>query len=180
MKHIAISIGHFPGSEGAGVDPFQEYPLLAPVAGFVIRYLHGHGHQAWMVPAGPLEEKVLWVNTKGFDLVVDIHANAGGGHGCETLHHPHSQRGKTFARIVQEHLPGMISEKDRGAKPGYYRGDPGRGVCYWLEKTKEPALILEPVFMDNEPGMNKLKHTPENLGRSIAHALAMCFTEPEE
>ena len=94
---------------------------------------------------------------------LEIHFNSAavpGVKGSETLYAPGSQRGSKIARIVQCHLAKQYPP-NRGIKEGWYRMDrPGvidyagdtegdEIIDYFLRKTKCPALIVEPEFIQN-------------------------------
>jgi hypothetical protein len=159
---IAISIGHNPKAPGAATHGFTEYGEMAPVAGQLIHLLAASGHEAYMIGTGSLPEKVAEVNAIGADCAVELHANSGGGHGCETLYCPGSGSGRDLAEAVQLFLTTTCNSHDRGIKEGWYRLDrPGvedyqgdldgdEAPDYFLEKTNCPAIITEPYFLDTE------------------------------
>ena len=43
----------------------------------------------------------------------------------------------------------VLNAKNRGAKEGWYRMDPNNGPDAFLAKTKCPAIIVEPFFLDS-------------------------------
>ena len=150
---IAVSIGHHPQRQGASYADWSEYALCAPVAGFAVREITRAGHQAFMAPAASLVSKVAWINGLEVDLAVEIHVNAGLGHGCETLYCPSSARGLDAALAANGHLVSDLSLRDRGVKEGWHRLDPDRGPNFFLKHTKMPALIIEPGFIETERTM---------------------------
>lgn len=176
---IAVSIGHHPTAPGAralsGVD---EYALLAPVAGFLIRYLHEEGAEAYMVPGGNLGHKVDWVNRVGglaFDLVIEIHGNADPdadgpadpeAHGCEVLYCNGSERGEQYANVIQRTMVRRLGVRDRGAKPAGF---------FWLRKTRWPAVIVEPAFLDEARGEAQLSSEPHVIAKAITRGVLACL-----
>lgn len=159
---IFISAGHHPGARGARYQDLREYDEAVVWAGEVCQLLKAAGEDYAYVPAGPLNEKINFIN--GFDsgrLAVEIHFNDAWidrnqdgvvqaeehiGKGCETLYYPSSPAGKAAAEIMQRHLAGMFPP-DRGAKPGWFRMDPRKGPDFFLASTRVTALIVEPAFI---------------------------------
>lgn len=164
---IAISAGHNPGKPGATSGNKTEYSETVIMAAFAIQHLQRHGHQAFLIGTGPLQNKVSQINNMGVDCAIEIHLNKAGGvgHGCETLYCPGSKSGKSLAKAVHGILFEATGNKDRGIKPGWYRMDqpgvedyPGdvdgdEVKDYFLEKTNCPAIIIEPYFIDTEDKM---------------------------
>ena len=176
---IAVSIGHHPTAPGAkalsGVD---EYALVAPVAGFLIRYLHEAGAEAYMVPTGNLGSKVDWVNRgggMGYDLVLEVHGNADPdkdgpadpeARGCEVLYCNGSRKGEHYARVIQDTMVRRLGVRDRGAKPAGF---------FWLRKTRWPAVIVEPAFLDEAQGNAILSSEPHVIAQAIARGVLACL-----
>lgn len=178
---ILVSAGHYPAAKGAQFQGFTEYPETAEWANGLVTAINAVGTSkreyplAIRVPDGHLRDKVAHVNevcdsTKVF-CAMEIHfnsANVPGVKGSETLYAPGSQRGRKIARIVQRHLAKQYPP-NRGVKEGWYRMDrPGvidyagdvdgdEVIDYFLRKTKCPALIVEPEFIQNYDLLLKTK-----------------------
>lgn len=157
---VAISIGHRPARPGYKVKQISEYSELAPMAGYLIQMISQKGHLAYIIGTGILQNKVAHINKLKVDMAVELHLNAGGGHGAETLYCPGSKTGKILAQKVQDQIV-LLGMRDRGVKEGWFRMDkPGvkeyvgdvegdEKKDYFLERTNCPAVIVEPYFLDN-------------------------------
>lgn len=101
-------------------------------------------------PARSLQLKVARINRlhrlQGVDLAIDLHFNASPsrlGHGAETLCHEHSAAGACFAACFAGPLEDFDGKFD-GRTPLQHSS-----TLYFLRHTACPALILEPLFLDN-------------------------------
>jgi N-acetylmuramoyl-L-alanine amidase len=167
---ILISAGHNAGAVGATFQGFSEYPNTAIWAFEIVKRLNAMCIPAKLVPSSTLGKKVQFIND--FDvrgeavwLAAEIHFNAGGGQGTETLYYPGSKKGKQYAEEVQR-LLWPVFGKNRGVKEGWYKMDaPGvkehpndvegdEFIDYFLRKTHCPALIIEPEFVEYFPSIN--------------------------
>lgn len=148
---IAISIGHHPDAPGFTAAPFSEYGEMSAVAGLLVQELQMRGHKAYLIGTGQLGAKVAAVNALAPDIALELHLNAGGGDGVETLYCPGSATGKRLAQAVNGGIVAATGERDRGAKEGWYQGGsaPGTKKDYFLEATACPAVITEAYFLDN-------------------------------
>ena len=157
---VAISLGHRPARPGYKIKQISEYSELAPLVGYLIQRLSQKGILAYIIGTGILQNKVAHINRLKADLAVEVHLNAGGGHGAETLYCPGSSTGKRLDQDVQDQIV-LLGMRDRGVKEGWFRMDkPGvkehskdiegdEKKDYFLEKTNCPAIIIEPYFLDN-------------------------------
>lgn len=147
---VAISIGHRPARPGYKIKHNSEYSELAPLAGYIIQMLSQKSILAYMIGTGILQNKVAHINKLHVDLAIELHLNAGGGHGAETLYCPGSKTGKLPAQKIQDQIV-LLGMRDRGIKEGWYWGgnNPGTKPDYFLKKTNCPAVIVEPYFLDN-------------------------------
>jgi N-acetylmuramoyl-L-alanine amidase len=154
QKRIAISVGHHPDKPGFINEKYSEYSEMAAVAGLLIRNLLYKKQLPYLIGTGRLGKKVEEINDLNVELAVELHLNAGGGHGVETLYCPGSQPGKEWAEIIQKHIvhPGI---RDRGTKEGWYHQDKSKGKLYFLEKTNCPSVIIESYFLDNKEEVEK-------------------------
>jgi len=172
MAIIEVSAGHYPDKPGASYSGFSEHQEALLWATLVRDKI---GSMAGLVPVGRLSEKVAHINSqKECHLAVEIHFNsakdADGNHigdGSETLYHPKSTTGHNAALIVQRHLSSVCGP-NRGARPGWYQGDPEKGAIYFLDKTRVPALIIEPEFIHR---LDEIVPVREDACEAIAAAL---------
>jgi len=147
---VAISIGHHPDAPGYTSPPWSEYGEMAAIAGLLVQELQKLGVKAYMIGTGKLAEKVAAVNVLAPDVALELHLNAGGGDGAETLYCPGGATGKRLAQAVNSGIVAATGERDRGAKEGWYQGGttPGAKKDYFLEATNCPAVITEAYFLD--------------------------------
>ncbi|BDS12789.1 N-acetylmuramoyl-L-alanine amidase [Aureispira anguillae] len=106
----------------------------------------------------------LYKKSKGRTFLIDLHSNAGGGKGCETwLCHGASSKSRVLASwtkaLFYKHFP---ESKFRGIK--YKNWD-------ILALTRNPAIILELFFMDNEQECKKYLLTSEGRDRAAAYVV---------
>lgn len=170
-RNVAISLGHNPSAPGKTDGSLSEFSLMAPVFGKTISILMSNGVGAWIVPSGPLNHKIHYVNDGHYNLAVEIHANASNetaANGCEVLYFPTSTKGPILASSIQDQLVVKLPLKDRGTKPGYYQGDPANGTLAFLQDTKCPAVIVEPGFMTNPSDRSILLDKPDVIAEAIA------------
>lgn len=162
---IFISAGHHPAKPGACYEGFCEHDEAIKWVDLIINYL---GDEGQIVPAGVLKEKVNFINVREPNLAMEVHFNSfkmwvdynkdglvtddelvAAGDGSETLYYPGSVSGKTVAETVQKSMS-QVFRPDRGCHEGWYRRNKVNGPIYFLERTKCPAIIIEPEFIDNK------------------------------
>ena len=161
VKRVAVSVGHNPENPGFKVNNVSEYSEMSVLVGMVVQKIQRVGHEAYHVGTGELEEKVDYINAIAPDCAIELHLNAGGGHGYETLHYPGSVQGKALASSVNSSVGLVLNSRNRGIKEGWYRMDrPGvedyqgdvdgdENIDYFLAQTNCPAIIFEMYFLDN-------------------------------
>ena len=106
-----------------------------------------------------LADQVAIANKSNYDLVVQIHFNAGGGTGTETLYK--TEGGKKYAEQVTNQLGKMY--KQRGVKK--------RTDLYWLNKTKAPAILIECCFVDSKVDTDKYVANKAYTAKLIAQGI---------
>jgi len=151
MKKIAVSIGHHPERPGYSTDKTSEYQEMCVVAGYLVQALQKHGYMAFLIGSRPLDQKVAQVNNISgkADCAIELHLNAAGGVGFETLYMPGSKKGKSLAQSVNGSMGEYLGSRNRGVKAGYYQMNPNNEPDYFLRATNCPAIITEAYFLDN-------------------------------
>jgi N-acetylmuramoyl-L-alanine amidase len=88
------------------------------------------------------------INDLNPDFVVSFHCNAFNKKvsGTETLYYKSSKRGKKIAELFQNNMVQVLGLSNRGIKP---KGSEDRGG-YLLRYTNAPAVLIEPIFIDND------------------------------
>lgn len=161
---ICVVAGHTSTGKGTGaVGYINESAENRVVAKKVVEYLKQAGHIAVYGEINKsdnyLAEQVAIANKAKYDLVVQIHFNAGGGTGTETLYK--TTNGKKYAEQVTKSLGKMY--KQRGAKQ--------RTDLYWLNKTNAPAILVECCFVDSKVDTDKYLSNKDYTARLIAEGI---------
>lgn len=184
---LFISAGHHPAAPGACFGSFCEYDEANVWADIVVQSLQAYPYAVlpvgvMRVPGMTLKDKTAFINARAPILAVEIHFNSAKdkdgkhiGQGCETLYYPGSDLGLKCAGILQESINGIFPP-DRGPKEGYYRGDKSKGPVWFLEKTKCPALIVEPEFIHHKEEIQKRRDV---ACTAIAAGVMRCVNELE-
>jgi len=167
MLKVALSAGHNPNAKGASNgEGFNEYDeaikWVDELAGL---FRATNEVEIVLVPTGSLTSKINFINQQvGLKLAIEIHFNSCANarvKGSETLFCPGSRKGRRAANILQPAIA-AIMPPNRGIKEGWYKMDrPGiedyagdvdgdENINAFLLRTKCPALILEPEFIQNK------------------------------
>ena len=99
------------------------------------------------------------------DVFLSIHANAGGGRGCETYAFSACSWGHGLATIVQKSLHRAISRLDKTFPDRGVKVNPDFTV---LRRTAMPAILVETAFLDNDEDIRLLLDYPAVFGQAIA------------
>lgn len=142
---IAVSVGHYQGEPTRDI----EYPANETVANMLHNLLVVNGFKAEIFH-GKLPDKVRAINDYNPDIAIESHFNR--------LHWPYTDEygsgyevciwgGSVYGKV----LGGKIIEGFSNKLPFRRRGTGvlERTNLYFLKHTKCPALILEPLFLDN-------------------------------
>lgn len=142
---IAIDLGHGVGTDrGASSKYIDEEEIIDNVGGLVINKLKALGHKVIEVRpssassvSNSLVQRVQKANNNNADLYVSLHANAGGGKGCEV--YTYQAREVEQARNVLNNIC-SLGFANRGIK--------GSNL-FVVNNTNAPALLIEICFIDN-------------------------------
>ena len=167
--NICIVAGHTSEGKGTGatgyINESTENRILAKK---VTEYIKKAGHNCDYYEVNKsdtyLKDQVNFANKKAYDVVVQIHFNAGGGTGTETLYR--SAAGKKYANQVNKKLSTMY--KNRGIKHDI--NDVGRKL-YWLTNTKYPAILIETCFVDSKSDTDKYINNKDATAKLIAEGI---------
>ena len=167
--NICIVAGHTSEGKGTGavgyINESTENRILAKK---VTEYIKKAGHNCDYYEVNKsdtyLKDQVNFANKKAYDVVVQIHFNAGGGTGTETLYR--STAGKKYANQVNKKLSTMY--KNRGVKHDI--NDVGRKL-YWLTNTKYPAILIETCFVDSKADTDKYTNNKGATAKLIAEGI---------
>ena len=165
---ILISAGHTNKGKGIGaigyINESEENRILSKV---IVEYLKVAGHEVDYHEVNEsnnhVSEQIIKANSKGYDLVAQIHFNAhkttDSAMGTETLYS--SDRGKPYAEKVNAKFSTVF--KNRGAKK--------RTDLSWLNKTSAPSILIETCFVDSKSDTDTYKINKDLVGRLIAEGI---------
>jgi len=159
-KQIAICAGHYKERHGATNKKhgINEHDEATKVVACLFDILVSFGYDV-SIFSGRLSDKIRSINSGNFKLALDVHFNAGGGHGCEVVHVPDSIHRTMQATDFSHEISASMGIKDRGAKNGWWFGKLRDGKPYikdaFVSETNCPAFIPEPLFIDNDEEVEK-------------------------
>lgn len=175
---IAVCPGHHELAKGAVNLKYglNEHDEARKVVFHLLERLANRGHSVHLFK-GKLSKKISAINKGNFDLALDIHFNAGGGHGCEVLHYPSSSKRKEQASEMSRIIATYLGITNRGGKEGWYWGGtaPGTKPDAFLAQTNCMAFIPEPLFIDNDN--EAYKFLVQGRHDQIAEAICMAVDE---
>ena len=167
--NICIVAGHTTTGKGTGavgyINESTENRILAKkITEYIKKADHNCDYYEVNKSDTYLKDQVNFANKKVYDVVVQIHFNAGGGTGTETLYR--STSGKKYAKQVNDKLSTMY--KNRGIKHDI--NDVGRKL-YWLTNTKYPAILVETCFVDSKSDTDKYINNKDATAKLIAEGI---------
>lgn len=167
--NLCIVAGHTTTGKGTGAVGYINESAENRVLGKkVTEYIKKAGHNCDYYEINKsdtyLKDQTNFANKKAYDVVVQIHFNAGGGTGTETLYR--SATGKKYANQVNEKLSTMY--KNRGIKHDI--NDVGRKL-HWLSSTKYPAILIETCFVDSKTDTDKYINNKDTTAKLIAEGI---------
>ena len=170
-RRVVLLAGHEPARPGASsVDGTTEYDFNSRLAGLVQARLERGG----LVDSIRIERAATGYARlpEAIDrylplFAVELHFNAGGGSGTETLHWHRSPRGKVLAGLVQAACVEALGLRDRGLQP--CAADDRGG--YLLGHTRCVCVIAEPFFGDNARDWRRANERLAVLADALACAI---------
>ncbi len=174
FKRIAIDVQHMgkvnkPFDRGASHGGYQEADLVLKYATLAFQELTRKGYEAFLITSGTYAERHEWINRHGIDLYFACHLNAGGGrYSLVEYYYDASQRTRAIAKIMADNLKAILGTS--AAKIWEIAKD-GRGAAC-LKNTRPSALLIEPLFIDNEEHLNIAAEKPELIAKAIVQSVA--------
>lgn len=189
MAKIAIDPGHGLNTPGKRTPKpvarygrvVKEYEANKIYAWYAKKALERQGHTIIWTGGDndpSLASRCQKANSKGADIFISFHWNAGGGTGTETYHYPGSSSGKKLAQKIHPHVVKAMGFKDRGIKTANF---------YVLRNTRMPAILIEFGFMDapsqyNDQyymlDRNKAKKVAEEIAKGVQKYFGKSYKAP--
>jgi N-acetylmuramoyl-L-alanine amidase len=169
IKRIAVDTQHMgkphkPADRGGSYNGYQEAYLALRYATLVFQELTSKGYEAFLITSGTYTERHAWINKHNIDLYLACHLNAGGGRYSLVEHYYDAgRRTREIAKIMAENFKTILNTSD-GKVWEIPKG--GRGaVC--LSGTRPSALLLEPLFIDNDRHLHIAVSQPKLIAEAI-------------
>ena len=169
--NILLVSGHGDGDPGACANGFKEADLTRDVAARLCENLKMACSVTVFDKTKNMyqyQKKYGNIDFKNYDLVLEIHFNAGGGEGSEILTHTNSCSKKTDELILKNLSSSGF--KNRGVKK---RSDLyNMNVCY---KQDVPYSLLELCFIDSAGDMKLYAKNKSKIISSIADGIKEAY-----
>lgn len=182
FKTICLVIGHSSGAQGAANPEtgLTEWVYNSALANEIMRlFLPFHDevdcrliHRGAEYKSGTeLAQAIDAINDHEPHLTVALHCNAWNQKraGHAVIHHPSGKAGAELAPIFMAHIATALGNRDRRIRRRKNLG--------LLNKTRAPALILEPFFIDNPKDCANGVKRRLDLAHGIYGAITLAFKE---
>lgn len=177
--NISVCIGHGKSQSG-GYDSgavsagYQEFKLGRAIGKCIGEELSKYNCHVDVINYDAdknLSERIKYVNSKKYDLNMEIHLNAGGGTGPEVYYKSRNKQGKTLAAAISKSIATTFGLKDRGAKTKVVNGKDYFGC---VREIKCQSFLVETVFIDTKSDRDKVIYTSgqQQCAKAIATAVA--------
>lgn len=168
---FALVVGHHEDSKGAENvgRRINEWDFNKKLTSNIIEEYNGSNDMIQVFRTYPSVMPYRNVNELGVDFSVSFHCNAympNRASGTEVLYYQTSIKGKIAAQIFQDWIVETLELPDRGILPRRY-GD--RGVSM-LMRTRMPAILLEPFFIDNEGDLDRMESRYDVFVKNLTRA----------
>ncbi len=179
-KKIAIVVGHGRSKSG-GYDPgacangLDEFQVAKECAKYAQEHLNTHyACQADLYNYNGdtyLTDRIKQFQTEEYNLIAEIHLNAGGGTGPEVYYSKGNMEGQKIATEIAAGIAGEFGLKNRGAKTKL--GNGGRDYFAIIRDTKPTTVLVETLFIDTaDAALVKDTSGQKKMGAAIAEGIA--------
>lgn len=182
MAKILFAVGHGKSDKG-GYDSgavskdkkWHEFKIAREIAKYAQSYYNANYNEQCdlMNYNGDLnlKERIAKLQDNTYDLVAEIHLNAGGGTGTECYYYHGSQRGQKYAQEITKAISTAFGIRNRGAKTKLNKN--GTDYFGFVRETKPCALLIETMFIDTSD-LDKITSADgqRKCGEAIAKAIA--------
>lgn len=179
---ISVCIGHGKSQSGqydsgAVASGYQEFKLARAIGKCLKQELSKYNCTVDLINYDGdknLAERIRYVNSKGYDLNMELHLNAGGGTGPEVYYKHNSKQGKALATAISKSIATNLGLKDRGAKTKLVSGQDYFGC---VREIKCMSFLVETVFIDTKGDRDKVIYASgqEQCAKAIATAVAKYY-----
>ena len=179
---ISVCIGHGKSQSGqydsgAVASGYQEFKLARAIGKCLKQELSKYNCTVDLINYDGdknLAERIRYVNSKGYDLNMELHLNAGGGTGPEVYYKHNSKQGKALATAISKSIATNLGLKDRGAKTKLISGQDYFGC---VREIKCMSFLVETVFIDTKGDRDKVIYASgqEQCAKAIATAVAKYY-----
>lgn len=170
-KKVFIGVGHG-GTDSGAVKYFVEKEYTLKTAFAVAEYLSEYGIDYKMSRTRDIDtemnSKVAMCNKYNPDLVMDIHFNAGGGHGFEVYYSRVGGTSKTLAENINAEVSKIMDSRGTKVK----LGDGGSDYFAIIRETDAPAVLCEGGFVDDKTDAEFVKKNYKKLAKAYADGIA--------
>ena len=179
---ISVCIGHGKSQSGqydsgAVASGYQEFKLARAIGKYLKQELSKYNCTVDLINYDGdknLAERIKYVNSKGYDLNMELHLNAGGGTGPEVYYKHNSKQGKALATAISKSIATNLGLKDRGARTKLVSGQDYFGC---VREIKCMSFLIETVFIDTKGDRDKVIYASgqEQCAKAIATAVAKYY-----
>ena len=179
---ISVCIGHGKSQSGqydsgAVASGYQEFKLARAIGKCLKQELSKYNCTVDLINYDGdknLAERIKYVNSKGYDLNMELHLNAGGGTGPEVYYKHNSKQGKALAAAISKSIATNLGLKDRGARTKLISGQDYFGC---VREIKCMSFLVETVFIDTKGDRDKVIYASgqEQCAKAIATAVAKYY-----
>lgn len=179
---ISVCIGHGKSQSGqydsgAVASGYQEFKLARAIGKCLKQELSKYNCTVDLINYDGdknLAERIKYVNSKGYDLNMELHLNAGGGTGPEVYYKHNSKQGKALATAISKSIATNLGLKNRGAKTKLVSGQDYFGC---VREIKCMSFLVETVFIDTKGDRDKVIYASgqEQCAKAIATAVAKYY-----
>lgn len=179
---ISVCIGHGKSQSGqydsgAVASGYQEFKLARAIGKYLKQELSKYNCTVDLINYDgdkSLAERIKYVNSKGYDLNMELHLNAGGGTGPEVYYKHNSKQGKALATAISKSIATNLGLKNRGAKTKLISGQDYFGC---VREIKCMSFLVETVFIDTKGDRDKVIYASgqEQCAKAIATAVAKYY-----
>lgn len=166
---LALPASYSGGSPG---DRLQEKDVTLAVALSAAAALRELGYTVLLTRESdsnvPLRARTGMAVAEEVDAFLSIHANAGGGSGCEVWYQDGEEASRAFAAAIEEGVRHMDLVPSRGLKAG---SAATRTNWYTFSQIGYDAL-LELAFLDHEGDALQLQRHPDRFAQGIVAGIA--------